>query len=372
MIYAARICDEDGDASKSSERLNKRRLRKLMSRTIPCVFLTALLCYFYPTGPSHRSREGSIRLPPPPPPEVAQRYYLLERRQASPDTCFLRFSLPEGRSTLRSDNISLPTCIKVTMPGGTDVYGTGIPPSLKDLSKSYSPISVPSTLNTFDLIVKTYPARDGGGVGSFLCTLQPENIRIEDGSAGEASKELTSIVASVKKPRIMLGSPNIYKRWRHVGLVAGGTGIAPLFQIAAMLLKDSSGYTTDISLLSINRHREDILLKDELESMVKSSKGRFRTTFSLTSNTDERKDSDGIEHGRGSLDMVQKALPPPDRGDDATIILVCGTDGFVEYWGGPIGRGPPKPDGSKGPKIQGPLLGLLGRAGYKESEVFKY
>lgn len=368
MTYAHLICDQVGDASKNSDRLNKRRLRKVISRSAIPFVLTIIVCYFYPSSLSRRSKVGS---PPPPPPEVAQRYHLLERRQASPDTCFLRFSLPQGRSTLRSD-ISLPACIKVTMPGGTDVYGNGIPTSKKDLSKSYSPISHPSSLNTFDLIVKTYPAQAGGGVGSFLCSLRPVNSRIENGSDGSTPKVLSSIVASVKEPRMMIGSPNIYKRWRHVGLVAGGTGIAPLFQIATMLLKDSSGYTTDISLLSINRHKEDILLRDELESMVKSSGGRFRVTFSLTSNTDVNMGNDGIEHGRGSVDMVRRALPPPAGGDDSTVILVCGTYGFVDYWGGPIGRGPRKSDGTPGGKIQGPLLGLLERAGYKDSEVFKY
>ena len=64
------------------------------------------------------------------------------------------------------------------------------------------------------------------------------------------------------------------------------------------------------------------------------------------------------------------ACNQPFRGTQ--LVLVCGTDGFVETWAGPIGRGPPKPDGSKGPKVQGPLLGLLADAGFDASEVFKY
>ena len=69
--------------------------------------------------------------------------------------------------------------------------------------------------------------------------------------------------------------------------------------------------------------------------------------------------------------LAQAALPPSTK-DGKTMILVCGTDGFVAHWGGPIGRGPKKPDGSKGPKVQGPLLGVLAAAGFDESEVFKY
>ncbi len=53
------------------------------------------------------------------------------------------------------------------------------------------------------------------------------------------------------------------------------------------------------------------------------------------------------------------------------MIFVCGTDGFVKSWGGPIGRAPPKANGSKGPKIQGPLQGWLKEAGFSEHQVFK-
>ena len=75
--------------------------------------------------------------------------------------------------------------------------------------------------------------------------------------------------------------------------------------------------------------------------------------------------------GRGDAAMVAAALPPP-TGDGKTMVLVCGTDGFVSTWGGPVGRAPKKANGSKGDKIQGPLLGLLAEAGYAAEEVFKY
>jgi len=167
-----------------------------------------------------------------------------------------------------------------------------------------------------------------------------------------------------------------------VGLVAGGTGIAPLFQLATALLDDPSGYTTDVHLLFVNRKEEDILLRDRLDEMVVAREGRFRVTYSLTSLEEEEEeeaanDSTGavttkLEKGRGSVSMIQKSLPPPTKGDGSTMILVCGTDGFVDWWAGPVGRAPATDDGKKGPKIQGPLLGLLRDAGYEESEVFKY
>jgi len=75
--------------------------------------------------------------------------------------------------------------------------------------------------------------------------------------------------------------------------------------------------------------------------------------------------------GRGSEEMARAALPPSTK-DGKTMIFVCGKDGFVRTWAGPVVRGPQKPDGSKGPKIQGPLLGILASRGYHADEVFKY
>lgn len=290
-------------------------------------------------------------------PATPQRYDLLERRRISPDTCLLKFGVPSSRAYLGSDPL-LPTCLKVTMPAGT--HGTDSPA----LSKSYSPISHPATEHVFELLVKAYPYQEGGGVGAYLCSLTPTEDACADDDNGVCEPSSSSIVASLKAPRSMHGSPVLLRRWRHVGLVAGGTGIAPLYQLAVTLLRDDTTHT--VSLLFVNRHEEDMLLREELEALVSSSHGRFRVTHSLTG-----EDHGSYESGRGTVDSLRRALPPSSSDDD-TMIFVCGTDGFVEFWGGPVGRAPPKADGTKGPKIQGPLLGLLRDAGYRESEVFKY
>ena len=56
-----------------------------------------------------------------------------------------------------------------------------------------------------------------------------------------------SINGEVKKERIMHGSSQIVNRgWNHIGLIAGGTGIAPLLQLARILLfeKDDDNVRT--------------------------------------------------------------------------------------------------------------------------------
>ena len=149
--------------------------------------------------------------------------------------------------------------------------------------------------------------------------------------------------------------------------MGAGTGIAPLVQIARVLLEAPQDHSR-VSFLSINRHEEDILMRDVLDDLAAAHPDRFRVAYSLTAPPPSWA---GLT-GRGSLRMIEAALPSPAGGDGSTMILVCGRDGFVTTWGGPVGRAPKKADGSKGVKVQGPLQGLLAEAGFVETEVFKY
>jgi len=307
-------------------------------------------------------------------PQTLQPYKLLAKQQTSPDSAILRFALPETRPLLGNDP-DVPTCIKVKYTHTVDDEHSADEPSTSDsYSKSYSPISHPSTPGYFELLVKSYPYTPGGGVGKFLV----------DMSVGD------TISATVKSERMMHGSPAVLERnWKNVGMVAGGTGIAPHIQILRILLRDDPDAI--VKLLFINRHSEDILLKTELDALVRQYPRRFTVTYSLTGVTKEEHDrvkgpssmeisatgelidtSDTFEYGRGSVDMIRRALPPPSsQSETGTMIFVCGMDGFVEHWSGPVMRAP-SVNGKKGPKIQGPLLGLLKDAGYDASEVFKY
>lgn len=272
-------------------------------------------------------------------------FTLLSKAQTAPDSWLLRFALPPPRRYLGEDP-ALPTCIKVAFPDGTDEAGAP-----KVLEKSYSPVSHPATEGEVELLVKGYAPRPGGGVGAYLCGLEVGDV----------------IDAQLKSKRMMHGDAAVLRRWKRIGLVGGGTGVAPLLQIVRIVLA-ADDEDAHVSLLSINRHEADILMRDELDRLAAAHPGRLSVSYSLTA----APPSGWAGHtGRGSLEMISQALPPPTN-DGTTMVLVCGTDGFVETWAGPVARGPRLADGSKGPKVQGPLLGLLAAAGYDASEVFKY
>ena len=165
-------------------------------------------------------------------------YTLTNKTRLSPDSWLLRFALPRR---YLGDDPSLPTCLKVLHPEGTDEAGRP-----KRLEKSYSPVSHPATEGSVDLVVKAYEPRPGGGVGTWLCGL-------EEGAV---------MHATLKAKRVMHGDAAVVGRWQHVGLVGGGTGIAPLLQIARILLEDTgSAPAASVRLLSVNRREEDILAR---------------------------------------------------------------------------------------------------------------
>ena len=78
----------------------------------------------------------------------------------------------------------------------------------------------------------------------------------------------------LKSERLVHGSPIISKRWDSIGLVAGGTGVAPLIQMIRIILHDPTD-STKIHLLSINRFKEDILMKEELDQMANEHPNRW-------------------------------------------------------------------------------------------------
>lgn len=278
------------------------------------------------------------------PPKGYNLYTLLNSTVVSPDSKMLKFALPAHLPTF---GMPLPSCLKVKhtfMHDGQPVT----------LDKSYSPVSLPDQEGSFELLVKGYPShpgvgKDPGGLGAFLVGLQP----------GETAD------MKVKKPRLFHDAPYTTNRWKELGFVAGGTGIAPMLQMIRTILSDPREKTR-LSLVFANRNGEDILMRDELNSLSKRHSGRFRVHYVLSS------PPPGWLGGRGWVtvdDLGTDYLPAPG---DGTMILVCGRDEFLDTVSGQTARGPAAPGETKGPKIQGELTGLLAEAGYKAQHVYKF
>lgn len=70
---------------------------------------------------------------------------------------------------------------------------------------------------------------------------------------------------TIKRPKKVLHE---YARVKHIGMIAGGTGITPMLQIIRAVLRNKDDKTV-MWLIFANQTEEDILLREELEAFPK-------------------------------------------------------------------------------------------------------
>ncbi|KAI3984540.1 hypothetical protein MKX01_040417 [Papaver californicum] len=153
----------------------------------------------------------------------------------------------------------------------------------------------PDSESYFDLLVKFYP---DGKMSQHLGNLKPGDV------------------IEVKGPKVKLGyTPNMKK---HIGTIAGGSGITPMLQVIDAILKNPDD-KTQMSLLYANISPDDILLKQKLD--VLSANYIYYTVENPTNNW---------KGGKGYItqNMVDKGMPSPS---EDTLILVCGPPGLMNH-----------------------------------------
>jgi len=113
------------------------------------------------------------------------------------------------------------------------------------------------------------------------------------------------------------GSPAPHKKVKHIGMIAGGTGITPMLQILQASLADPSD-TTTFSLIYGNKTQDDILVRDFLDRVSFDSRGRIKVQYTLDFPPQGWKFSQGFV----SEGMIKEHLPKAS--EDDTLILMCG------------------------------------------------
>ncbi|XP_027068710.1 NADH-cytochrome b5 reductase-like protein [Coffea arabica] len=248
-------------------------------------------------------------------------FKLEDKAQVSHNTQLFRFSFdPSVRLGL-----DIASCILTRAPTGQDAEG-----KTKYVIRPYTPISDPDAKGYFDLMIKVYPE---GKMSQHFASLKPGDVM--------------EVKGPIEKLRY---SPNMKK---HIGMIAGGTGITPMLQIIDAILKNPDD-NTQVSLLYANVSPDDILLKKKLDVLA-ASHPNLTIHYTVDNPT-----NDWIG-GKGyiSKDMVVKGLPGPA---DDTLILVCGPPDMMQHISGDKAK-----DYS-----QGELTGLLKELGYTESMVYKF
>ena len=178
----------------------------------------------------------------------------------------------------------------------------------------------------------------------------------------------SEIEVKLKPPRNLAGYPYHPNRFKDVVLIGCGTGIAPLYQMAHMILANRDE-TTNVWMVAAHRTEDDILLREEFEQMATFSE-RFKLHVALSQPVDREaweKECNSKSKpwsgsiGRLDLETLRTTLPAGDRA--STMAVVCGLDGFLESVCGPHVR-VKRPGTSKLKKTQGPIVGFLGELGF--------
>ncbi|KAL1617802.1 hypothetical protein SLS54_007581 [Diplodia seriata] len=207
----------------------------------------------------------------------------------SPNTFRYVFALPTPTTVL-----GLPIGQHVSIRGAL-ADGTAV-------SRSYTPTSNNADPGRLELVVKVYA--DGRLTGGYLA-----NLRVGD-------------EVEFRGPK---GAMRYRRGWtRRLGMVAGGTGITPMYQLIRAICEDPKDLT-EVSLVYANRAEEDILLRKELDRFARLYPRNFRVHYML-----DHPPAEGWNGGVGFVtrEVMEARLPRPD-GDDAKILL-CGPPGMVK------------------------------------------
>ncbi|KAI9204011.1 NADH-cytochrome b5 reductase 1 [Polychytrium aggregatum] len=213
-----------------------------------------------------------------------KKFPLIERLDVSPNTAIYRFKLPTPTHCL-----GLPIGQHISIRA--DIDG-------KTVTRSYTPISSDSDLGHFDLLIKTYP---NGNISKYVSELE-----IGDSIEVAGPKGFFNY------------TPNMVKSF---GMIAGGTGITPMYQIIKAIFANPKD-KTDVYLIYANVSVEDILLKQELDELAEKH-ANFHLHYVLNNPPANWTGSTGFV----TKDIIAKHCPK--YADDVKVLL-CGPPPMIK------------------------------------------
>lgn len=139
------------------------------------------------------------------------------------------------------------------------------------------------------------------------------------GATLEVKGPLGHIEYNGKGNFLVYGKP---KFARKLTMMAGGTGITPVYQVAQAILKDPED-RTEMHVVYANRTEEDILLRDEMDSWAKKD-DRFKVWYVV------EKAREGWEYSVGFITESILREHVPEASED-TLALACGPPPMIQF-----------------------------------------
>ena len=188
-----------------------------------------------------------------------------------------------------------------------------------EIQRSYTPTSSEEDTGRVDLVLKVYK---GGVVDRF-----PDGGKMSQYFGGLKVGDEVAISGPVGMTEYLGGG-----KWLHgrreitasaVGMMAGGTGITPMYQILQVALKDPKDKTT-FSLLFANQTPDDILIKAELDALAKKYPARFSVHYTV----DRAPKGWAGSTGFISAEMIEAHLP---AASPKTLVVMCGPPPMIKF-----------------------------------------
>ncbi|ODV81903.1 ferredoxin reductase-like protein [Suhomyces tanzawaensis NRRL Y-17324] len=243
---------------------------------------------------------------------------LAKSYDVSHDSKVLVFHLPE------KDHVSglvTASCVltKFVTPKGNNVI------------RPYTPISDVDQKGTIEFVIKKY---EGGKMSTYTHDLK-ENDTL-----------------SFKGPIVKWKwEPNQYK---EIALIGGGSGITPLYQLVHQISKNPED-KTKVQLFYGSQTEEDILIKEELDALVKKNPEQIKIHYFVDKASDKWEGNTGYV----TKEFLEANLPGPSKDSK---IFVCGPPALYKSVSGP----------KVSPTDQGEVTGALADLGYTKEHVYKF
>ncbi|THU70142.1 hypothetical protein C4D60_Mb08t21920 [Musa balbisiana] len=227
---------------------------------VAVVAVAAGAAYFY----FGKKSKGSLD------PEKFKDFKLVEKNQLSHNVAKFRFALPTPTSVL-----GLPIGQHISCRGKDNVG--------EEVIKPYTPTTLDSDLGYFELVIKMYPQ---GRMSHHFREMRVGDCLSVKGPKGRFKYQVGQVTA--------------------FGMLAGGSGITPMFQVTRAILENPTD-KTKVHLIYANVTYEDILLKEELDSLARNYPDRFQIYYVLNQPPDEWNGGVGFV----SKEMIKDHCPAP-------------------------------------------------------------
>ena len=251
-----------------------------------------------------------------------QQIELGERVNLSHDTVRFRFLLPKSAPVL---GLPVGKHMKLYCPNPTGKEAgkwngrEDMEDGETEIERKYTPTTSDNELGYVDFVIKVYKGGvidkfpDGGKMSQYMDTLK----------VGDKLDIMGPIGTHEYLGRGKFKSSGKEHTCQKVGMMAGGTGITPMLQVIAAILRDD-GDATQISLIYANQTEDDILCRKELEELQAKHPKRLKVWYTLDRPPKGWKYSEGFI----TQEMIAEHLPGPK---ESTLVLMCGPPPMVKF-----------------------------------------